>query len=131
MSLSYASEKIGNAVWYLAAGTKPLQERLADVWVEHLIHVYPERDLTEDLRDRWYMIRALVSMDPNKDSGIGMVRDVIGEMSDDAAVEVVEGILEMQHYVEVAKREHGGAFPYFRLVDGEPHYDPPPMGDEA
>ncbi len=94
------------------------------------MHVYPDRDLTEELRPRWEMLRTLVTMDPNAESGVGKYRTVIGDMSDEAAAQVVEEILGMQHYVGVAIREHGGLFPYFRLVDGEPHYDHPPPDED-
>lgn len=130
VSLNYAAEKIGNAVWHLASSPQRLQERLADAWVNHLTHVYPARDLTEDLRDRWNMLRTMVTMDPNKESGIGTYRDVISAMSDGAASEVVQEVLMMQHYVEVAIGEHGPFFPHYRIDDaGNDVYDDPPPSD--
>ncbi|MDP8936996.1 MAG: hypothetical protein M3O23_04600 [Actinomycetota bacterium] len=100
MSIHYAREQLGNAVFAtLATGAGRIQERIVDAWVDSLIHINEERDLPEDLRPRWEMIRALVTHEPGPE-GRGALRATVLPMDDEAAIEVARHIVDFHRLVE-------------------------------
>jgi hypothetical protein len=98
MSISYAREQLGNAVVALAAGVGSIQERLVEAWTRQLIHINEERDLPEELRPRWEMIRALATHEQGPE-GRGALQTTILAMDDESAVELAHTIVHFQHLI--------------------------------
>lgn len=99
MSISYAREQLGNAVFAaLATGAGTIQERIVEAWAD-LIHINEERDLPEDLRPRWQIIRALVTHEQGP-GGTGALRATVMPMDDESAIEIARHIVDFHRLVE-------------------------------
>ena len=106
MSIYYASEQLGNAVFALATGAGRIQERIVDAWTHSLIHINEDRDLPEDLRPRWEMIRTLVTHEPGPE-GRGALRATVLPMDDESAVEVAKHLVHFYWLVQSEITEDG------------------------
>ena len=96
MGLAYAHEKLTGAVHALATGPGPINERLADAFVIHLVHVQPKDDLPEHLRTDFERLLGRVTTHGPELEGEGQIHASVRAMTQDEAVEVAREIMRLR-----------------------------------
>jgi hypothetical protein len=108
MSLDYGWEKFYAAVSSLAASADSLQDRLANVWISHLIHLNPDEDLPEERRGEFREMKARVTRETGR-AGEGSIAATTRLITDKEARQMIERICSI--YDAIA-REKGPRWSY-------------------
>lgn len=99
----YPHEKFTGAVRGMAVSPKSLQERIADAYIYHIMHVKTE-EVPDDVKFKFEGIRErLTSVEPV--GGEGSVMASVRDMSDNEAMEIANGIVDIYDHIESEFRE--------------------------
>ncbi len=103
MRYGYSYEKMSNAVRTLAVGLESLQQRIADAYLDSVLHVKRDELPESTLATFDKMDRTMRSGDPIGDEGI--INASARNLTDHEASEVAEAILFIADEVERAYNE--------------------------
>src|SRR4051794_13229274 len=96
MALSYAAEKYTRARDLMATGQGVLRERLREAFIYQLLHVMPDRDLPDGLREEHEHLMAQVRR-ANDDVGVGRIAATVAVMTDQELTEVAAQVLSLEY----------------------------------
>ena len=85
----YPHQKFSAAITSMASSPKPIQERLGDAFLYHLIHVKPA-DLPEHVREKFsYLLARIVMVGSDQ----GTIAATVKYMSEEQAVELAADVV--------------------------------------
>ena len=100
MQAEYGLEQLTSAVFTIADSHETLQQRLISACVYDILNINPERDLPQEMREKFTTLCQLLNCQPAME-GQGSIFATISAMNDDEARRHIETIGQM--YRELAE----------------------------
>ena len=91
MATGYAREKLMKAVYGMASSPLSIQQRVANAFTFHLIHLNVDVDLPDELRSRFsHLVEMVTAREALGD--VGSIHATTARMSEEEATEIADGI---------------------------------------